>query len=119
MGTGFEAEAPQSIRNWLGSGSGESVGIIPRAFHHLFKGIENSRREASDSGRVPPEFRIAVQFLELYNEEIVDLLDTSPGEPFSMRGKRSGLRIHEDGMGGICVNGATSRPVATAEDALQ
>lgn len=67
MGTGLEAE--QS------GGLGDVVGILPRSVHNLFSGIEALRQEASAAGRTPPEFRVQTQFLELYNEEIIDLLE--------------------------------------------
>ena len=67
MGTGLEAE--QS------GGLSDVVGILPRSVHHLFTGIEALRQEASAAGRTAPEFRVQAQFLELYNEEIIDLLE--------------------------------------------
>ncbi|KAG9342346.1 hypothetical protein JZ751_016848 [Albula glossodonta] len=54
MGTGFDVS--------LGS---EELGIIPRAVSHLFSGIEERRRAATEAGRPVPEFKINAQFLEM------------------------------------------------------
>lgn len=54
MGTGFDVNIPE-----------EELGIIPRAVHHLFKGIEERRQAAQEQGRPVPEFKINAQFLEV------------------------------------------------------
>ncbi|KAG9328661.1 hypothetical protein JZ751_011524 [Albula glossodonta] len=66
MGTGFDV----SIED-------HELGIIPRAVSHLFKGIEERQQAASEQGRPIPEFKINAQFLELYNEEVLDLFDST------------------------------------------
>lgn len=55
MGTGFDVNIAD-----------EELGIIPRAVHHLFKGIEERRRTAQEQGRPVPEFKINAQFLEVH-----------------------------------------------------
>ena len=68
-------------------------------------------------GLPPPEFKVSAQFLELYNEDIIDLFDnascssnkgSSNNGPVGGLGKRStsagantGIRIHEDANGNI------------------
>ena len=67
-------------------------------------------------GLPPPEFKVSAQFLELYNEDIIDLFDNascssnkgSSNGPVGGLGKRStsagahtGIRIHEDANGNI------------------
>ncbi|XP_067001176.2 kinesin-like protein KIF21A isoform X2 [Anabrus simplex] len=103
MGTGFDVDLQP-----------EQVGIIPRAIHHLFDGIQKRTEKAKESGEAHPEFKISAQFMELYNEDIIDLLEP-PRE--SEKGK-SGMKIHEDSCGGIYVTGITTKPVLTVEDAL-
>ena len=68
MGTGLEADQQLCSMS-------DNVGILPRSVHHLFTGIEMLREEAIQIGQTPPEFRVQAQFLELYNEEIIDLLE--------------------------------------------
>ena len=66
MGTGFEVDA-----------SPEAAGIIPRAVDHLFRGIQERQEAARRAGQPPADFKISAQFMELYNEEVIDLLDQS------------------------------------------
>ena len=104
MGTGFEVSASNM----------ENVGIVPRAVRQLFDGIEKRQNEAKEAGLTPPEFKVSAQFLELYNEDILDLFDNascsvskSSNGPIGGLGKRStsansgGIRIHEDANGNI------------------
>ena len=67
MGTGLEAEQKLTLS--------DSIGILPRSVHHLFSGITEMRDEAVRAGRTPPDFNVQAQFLELYNEEVIDLLE--------------------------------------------
>lgn len=54
MGTGFDVNIPEA-----------ELGIVPRAVHHLFRGIEERREAAQQQGRPAPEFKINAQFLEV------------------------------------------------------
>lgn len=65
MGTGFDVSMVDC----------EEVGIIPRAVDHLFEGIDKRRQHAYNNNEPLPDFKIHCQFLELYNEEIIDLFD--------------------------------------------
>lgn len=62
MGSGFDVDVKP-----------EQVGIIPRAIEHLFNGIHDIINNAQMNGIPPPEFKISTQFMELYNEELIDL----------------------------------------------
>ncbi|KAM8757332.1 kinesin-like protein KIF21B isoform 8-T8 [Acanthopagrus schlegelii] len=106
MGTGFDVNLSQ-----------QEQGIIPRAVHQLFEGIQNRRERAQETGSQPPEFKVSAQFLELYNEEILDLFDGSR-DPDS-RSRKSNIKIHEDASGSIYTTGVTSRLVHTEEELLQ
>uniref|UniRef100_A0A3Q2ZUY0 Kinesin family member 21B n=1 Tax=Kryptolebias marmoratus TaxID=37003 RepID=A0A3Q2ZUY0_KRYMA len=106
MGTGFDVSL-----------SPPEQGIIPRAVHQLFEGIQNQRLRAQEAGIQPPEFKVSAQFLELYNEEILDLFDGAR-DPES-RSRRSNIKIHEDGNGSIYTTGVTSRLVHSEEELLQ
>ncbi|XP_076003308.1 kinesin-like protein KIF21B isoform X1 [Genypterus blacodes] len=106
MGTGFDVNLSQL-----------EVGIIPRAIHQLFEGIQSRRDLAQEAGTQPPEFKVTAQFLELYNEEILDLFDGAR-EP-DCRSRKSTIKIHEDSSGSIYTTGVTSRLVHTEEEMLQ
>lgn len=97
MGTGFEYDP-----------SAEGQGIIPRAVTYLFNQIDKLRKEKSSD---KADFNVQVNFVELYNEEVVDLLNQSSLRPSSAVGggaSRPGsatagsIRIHEDVNGGNC-----------------
>ncbi|TRZ02979.1 hypothetical protein DNTS_004984 [Danionella cerebrum] len=106
MGTGFDVAVSEEER-----------GIIPRAVHQLFQGIQKRRLQTQSDGITPPDFKVTAQFLELYNEEILDLFD-STRDP-EARGRKSNIKIHEDGAGGIYTTGVTSRLVSSEEELLQ
>uniref|UniRef100_A0A8D0HGX7 Kinesin family member 21B n=1 Tax=Sphenodon punctatus TaxID=8508 RepID=A0A8D0HGX7_SPHPU len=106
MGTGFDLSFSEDER-----------GIIPRAITHLFSGIEERKREAQERGMPAPEFKVSAQFLELYNEEILDLFD-SARDPDS-RHRKSNIKIHEDASGGIYTTGVASRLISSREELIQ
>ncbi|KAG7455755.1 hypothetical protein MATL_G00244460 [Megalops atlanticus] len=106
MGTGFDVSIME-----------EELGIIPRAVAHLFRGIEERQRVASEQGRPPPEFKINAQFLELYNEEVLDLFDST--RDIELRKHKSHIRIHEDANGGIYTVGVTTRTVTSEAEMMQ
>uniref|UniRef100_A0A3Q3B799 Kinesin family member 21A n=1 Tax=Kryptolebias marmoratus TaxID=37003 RepID=A0A3Q3B799_KRYMA len=103
MGTGFDVNIVE-----------EELGIIPRAVHHLYKGIEKRRQAAQEQGRSAPEFKINAQFLELYNEEVLDLFDSAR----DMK-QKSLIKIHEDANGGIYTVGVTTRTVSSEAEMMQ
>ncbi|XP_051957385.1 kinesin-like protein KIF21B [Xyrauchen texanus] len=106
MGTGFDITLAE-----------EEQGIIPRAVRHLFQGIQKRRLEAQSADMPLPEFKVSAQFLELYNEEILDLFDSNR-DP-EARNRKSNIKIHEDGSGEIYTTGVTSRLVSSEEELLQ
>uniref|UniRef100_A0AAY4CHC1 Kinesin motor domain-containing protein n=1 Tax=Denticeps clupeoides TaxID=299321 RepID=A0AAY4CHC1_9TELE len=105
MGTGFDVSI-----------STEECGIIPRAVAHIFRGIEQRREAAREQGLPMPEFKINAQFLELYNEEVLDLFDST--RDIEAR-KKSNIKIHEDANGGIYTVGVTTRTVTSEAEMMQ
>lgn len=79
------------------------AGVIPRAVGHIF-------RYLNGLGGVN-EFTVKCSFLELYNEEITDLL--APGEADSPKPK---VRIMEDPRAGVVMQGLEEPHVKTASD---
>lgn len=75
------------------------VGVIPRVINRLFKKIEDNSEN---------DFTLKVSYLEIYNEEILDLLDTSRD--------KSQIHIREDPKDGIKIVGLIERTVNTAMD---
>lgn len=62
------------------------AGIIPRSLHQLFEKLDNDNIQ---------EYSVRVSFLELYNEELFDLLSSGVDN--------SRLRIFEDSARKVCV----------------
>ncbi|XP_036989003.1 chromosome-associated kinesin KIF4A isoform X1 [Artibeus jamaicensis] len=79
-----------------------TVGVIPRVIQMLFKEIDKK----SDF-----EFTLKVSYLEIYNEEILDLL-CPPRE------KASQINIREDPKEGIKIVGLTEKTVLVALDTV-
>jgi hypothetical protein len=52
-------------------------GIIPRAIHYLFEQIEHRQQQEQHEQQARSKFTVSAQFMELYNEEIIDLFDAS------------------------------------------
>ncbi|XP_075619114.1 chromosome-associated kinesin KIF4A isoform X2 [Balearica regulorum gibbericeps] len=79
-----------------------SVGVIPRVIKLLFKEKEQ---------RQDWEFVLKVSYLEIYNEDILDLLCPS-------RERSSQISIREDPKEGIKIVGLTERNVTCAQDTV-
>ncbi|KAM8972094.1 kinesin-like protein KIF21A [Pelodytes ibericus] len=106
MGTGFDVNLLE-----------EEQGIITRAVKHLFKLIDEKKQAALEQGLPPPDFKVNSQFLELYNEEVLDLFDTT--RDLEARHKKSNIKIHEDSTGGIYTVGVTTRNVNSEAEMMQ
>ncbi|KAM4020455.1 chromosome-associated kinesin KIF4A isoform 2-T2 [Anomaloglossus baeobatrachus] len=79
-----------------------TVGVIPRVVKALFREMTQ---------RPDWEFLLKVSYLEIYNEEILDLL-------YSPRDKASPISIREDPKEGIKICGLTERDVKTDVDTI-
>src|SRR5436305_5237946 len=87
------------------------LGIIPRAIRKLFFDLDG-KKEANPSF----ESEVYVSFLELYNEDLIDLLNPQSRE-HNKKGK-SELMIREDANGQIYWAGVKEVPVSTPEDLM-
>jgi hypothetical protein len=80
-------------------GVSDAAGVIPRAVAHIFATLEAAQAEYS----------VKVTFLELYNEEITDLLSADDEDPRAAAlrpdAERRKLALMEDGKGGVMVKG--------------
>ncbi|EFJ25853.1 hypothetical protein SELMODRAFT_413860 [Selaginella moellendorffii] len=83
------------------------AGVIPRAVQQIFDTLESQNAEYS----------VKVTFLELYNEEITDLL--APEELSKVMGdekQKKPLALMEDGKGGVLVRGLEEEIVTSANE---
>ena len=83
----------------------QAEGIIPRVVRNIFEIIE--QQDLIDGRR---RTKVSVQFLEVYGEDIIDLLDVS---------KSSRVAIHENPQGEVYVTGATQTEVSSSEQMMR
>uniref|UniRef100_A0A0K0EPH4 Kinesin motor domain-containing protein n=1 Tax=Strongyloides stercoralis TaxID=6248 RepID=A0A0K0EPH4_STRER len=92
----------------------EILGVIPRSINYFFDTIKTRIEEAGNEGLTPPVFEVSTSFMELYNEEVYDLL--SADKASTADGK---LRIVEDEKEGITVKGLVKKVVKDASDTFR
>ncbi|CAH1270481.1 KIF15 [Branchiostoma lanceolatum] len=83
----------------------ELRGVIPRSFEYLFNLISREQEKRGDA----VEFVTRCSFLEIYNEQIFDLLDTAS----------TGLHLRENIKKGVFVDGLIEQNVTSAIEAHQ
>ncbi|XP_028784778.1 kinesin-like protein KIN-5C [Neltuma alba] len=83
------------------------AGVIPRAVKQIFDTLESQNAEYS----------VKVTFLELYNEEITDLLAPDEISKVALEEKqKKQLPLMEDGKGGVLVRGLEEEIVTSATE---
>ncbi|KAF4381229.1 hypothetical protein G4B88_015495 [Cannabis sativa] len=81
-------------------------GIVPRIFQTLFTETD---KEQNNSEGIQTNFQFRCSFLEIYNEQIGDLLDPT----------QRNLEIKDDSKNGLCVENLTEEYVTSYEDVMQ
>lgn len=122
MGTSFDETALKV----------EDNGILPRSIGCLFAEIERFKQTNPDR-----EIIVNAQFIELYNEEVIDLIDTQSSSQLAQFNEslqdymsnnftnlpsttyRPKIEIHEDQFGGIFINGVSNKLVGSVEETLE
>ena len=94
MGSSAEANIPS-----------QNEGIIPRVITHLFDQVRRREKEQPNCS-----YKVHVQFLEIYGEEIRDLLDQT---------KTSEVTIRETREHGVFVSGAREELVSSYEQMMK
>jgi len=84
--------------------SEDQQGIIPRVIQSVFEGVH--QRESKNPNST---YRVRVQFLEIYGEDIRDLLDPMASAKVSIR---------ENPSGDVYVSGAKEELVSSAEEMM-
>lgn len=85
--------------------SSQNEGIIPRVIRHLFDQVRRREKEQPNCS-----YKVHVQFLEIYGEEIRDLLDQT---------KTSEVTIRETREHGVFVSGAREELVSSYEQMMK
>ncbi|KAH6770100.1 phragmoplast-associated kinesin-related protein [Perilla frutescens var. hirtella] len=84
----------------------DEQGLAPRVFHRLFERIDEEQNKQADRNRV---YMCRCSFLEIYNEQITDLLDPS----------QKNLQIREDVKTGVYVENLREECVSSMKDVSQ
>jgi hypothetical protein len=93
--------------------SNEQIGIVPRVFDFIFQELENRKKQSEFS-----EFTVKVQFLELYGEELHDLLDYGAIDKATGKSTKH-LRIREEKNGTIKVENLKFEMVNTKAECVK
>ncbi|GMF17624.1 unnamed protein product [Phytophthora fragariaefolia] len=102
----FAYGVTNSGKTYTISGTSDAPGVLPQALQYVMDELPR-RRE----GDAQPVTRVAATYLEIYNENVYDLL--SP----ALRRRRA-LRV-QDCEGKIQVRGAVEKPIRTLEEGLE
>ncbi|KAI3706255.1 hypothetical protein L6452_23869 [Arctium lappa] len=86
--------------------SSDQQGLTPRVFERLFFRITEEQNKHADKQLM---YQCRCSFLEIYNEQITDLLDPAQGN----------LHIREDTKTGVYVENLTEEPVCSIKDVKQ
>ncbi|KAK8854531.1 hypothetical protein IAR55_003270 [Kwoniella newhampshirensis] len=93
-----------------------TAGIVPRVLHRLFSLLENSANT---------EYSVKCSYIELYNEELRDLLATEykgdgPAAQQQQNGNNGGggLKLYEDGKKGVYIQGLEETGVRNLKEGL-
>ena len=100
------------------SGDGTNGGIIPKVMEDIFKRVEETTKDTT-------ELLIRVSFIEIFKEEVFDLLDSNSSALVKNDGavqakhialSRAPIQIRETASGGITLAGVTEAEVKTKEE---
>ncbi|KAJ6827190.1 kinesin-like protein KIN-12G [Iris pallida] len=83
-----------------------NCGMTPRVFEYMFSRIQKEKESRRDEKL---QFTCRCSFLEIYNEQILDLLDPSSAN----------LQLREDAKKGMHVENLTEFEVSSARDVMQ
>mmetsp|Transcript_26065 Transcript_26065/g.51887 ORF Transcript_26065/g.51887 Transcript_26065/m.51887 type:complete len:1028 (-) Transcript_26065:116-3199(-) len=92
----------------------DNVGLIPRFMFDIFSALEERKAESEDmilSVKATDsliDFSVTASFLEVYGEDIYDLVD----------GSRQSLKLREDSNGEVFVMGLSKTPILTGNEAM-
>ncbi|KAL7464918.1 hypothetical protein ACHAXS_005246 [Conticribra weissflogii] len=111
---GSEAHEENLSEDLLMGNLSDNVGLIPRFMFDIFSTLEERKAESEDlllSGKATDSlinFSVTASFLEVYGEDIYDLVD----------GSRQSLKLREDSSGEVFVMGLTSKSILNGSEAM-
>ncbi|XP_039056763.1 kinesin-like protein KIN-5B isoform X2 [Hibiscus syriacus] len=104
-GTGKTYTMEGGMRN-MGGDLPAEAGVIPRAVRQIFDTLEAQNADYS----------MKVTFLELYNEEITDLLAPDESPRYAEDRQRKPISLMEDGKGSVIMRGLEEEAVYSANE---
>jgi len=119
MGTGFETKGDKKknmMQKNLDSTPNKDWGIIPRSFDHMLSRVKSLNEKSTKSG---PQLQMYMSYLEIYNEQIYDLL---PGKSAAPRRPCDGppsLKLRESRRGKIFVRGLVRHAIDNVQQGLE
>lgn len=87
------------------------VGLIPRFISEIFHQMQQKKASSDKTGVTSPpllDYNLSASFLEVYGEDVYDLLDED----------RRSLPLREDSVGGVVITGLKHRSVSNPSDTL-
>lgn len=125
MGTGLDGnldECTQGNNLFFNEKLINSLGLVPRAVNYLMATLQEQYGNLDCNGNISKDeafFEIYTSFLEIYNEEIVDLL--APNENCTTRSgaskrKTGGFSIREDAKGEIYLTGIREEKIVSGDE---
>ena len=90
-----------------GSASGENRGLIPRVLEYIF-----AKMKATTDADKGITYLCKVSYIEIYNEQVIDLLKATTDEAGEM--EHANLTIREDKFGNVHVDGVVEESVGDA-----
>ncbi|KAL7533211.1 hypothetical protein ACHAXR_005106 [Thalassiosira sp. AJA248-18] len=104
MGTGFEMNGDR--KDW---------GILPRSLDDMLSRINNMNEKATSG----PKLQMYMSYLEIYNEQIFNLLPNESDAPRHPFGGKSALKLRESPCGRIFVDGLAKHAVDDIQQGVQ
>ena len=72
----------------------EEEGVIPRAIRELFNQVEAKRTQMAGKSKIS----VKVQYIQLYNEKVFDLLNSNSQKAFAKKRTTNGLKIKTNAL---------------------
>ncbi|KAL3762210.1 hypothetical protein ACHAWU_004748 [Discostella pseudostelligera] len=117
MGTGFETKSDikTMMQKMIDHTPNKDWGIIPRALNHMLNRV-NSLNSNCTSG---PKLQMYMSYLEIYNEQIYDLLPGKSEVPRRPCDGQPTLKLRESRRGRIFVRGLAKHAVNNVQQGLE
>ncbi|KAL7539979.1 hypothetical protein ACHAXR_009780 [Thalassiosira sp. AJA248-18] len=114
MGTGFETKGDKKKMQKNDCTPHKDWGIIPRSLDHMLSRISNLNEKASSG----PQLQMYMSYLEIYNEQIFDLLPNKSDAPRRPCDGKPTLKLRESRRGRIFCRGLARHAVNDVQQGL-